>query len=247
MEFTLSIKNLFNMFDYEIGYEGSLRFLIGLNGSGKTTIFKILSAISEGDEGFFNELPFGSIQYRDKETSILVKKGKPFDKLPFPVHFIDEWGIPIWMDVPSLNGLLNLYSEKLKRMDKDNPGMELFFNFMRKWIRDKELHLDEGILFTDFDGDKLPLSYLSDGQKRLLVYLFTILFETEENSLVLIDTPESHLHIELQREFIKILKEIQNIHPVEFLIATHSPQIVGKDWNSTVSLSDLNEKRNQNA
>lgn len=247
MEFTLSIKNLFNTFDYEIGYEGPSKFLIGPNGSGKTTVLKILSAMSEGDMDFFDKFPFGSIEYRDKKTSILVEKGRPFEKLPFPVRFIDEWGMPTWMDGFSLEGLLGFYSEKLRHMDKDNPGMELFFNSMRKWVHDKELHLDDGIQFTNFNGDELPLSCLSDGQKRLLIYLFTILFETKENSLVLIDTPESHLHIALQREFMGTLKGIRDIRPVEFFVATHSPQIIGEDWNSMVELLNLNENRNPKA
>ncbi|MBR4371754.1 MAG: hypothetical protein IKS92_11945, partial [Victivallales bacterium] len=75
-KFSLTIKGLFGQFNYEIVLDEQYKFLTGLNGSGKTTILKILQALSERDLGFFRYLNFQYIIYEDEEDYINIEKTK---------------------------------------------------------------------------------------------------------------------------------------------------------------------------
>jgi predicted ATP-dependent endonuclease of OLD family len=55
--------------------------------------------------------------------------------------------------------------------------------------------------------------------------LYKLIFETPENSLVLIDEPEISLHVVWQLEFMADLLEVQAANRFQSIIATHSPQI----------------------
>ncbi len=63
---SIAIKNLFGYYSYEINLEnqGRLFLITGLNGSGKTTIMKIIDNLSQGKLHFFYELPFDSIEIK---------------------------------------------------------------------------------------------------------------------------------------------------------------------------------------
>jgi predicted ATP-binding protein involved in virulence len=63
-----------------------------------------------------------------------------------------------------------------------------------------------------------------------------LLFKVEPDSLILIDEPELSLHIAWQERFLKGLQEIIKLTPKDFLIATHSPDIISDRWDLTVEL-----------
>ena len=69
-----------------------------------------------------------------------------------------------------------------------------------------------------------------------MVILNQLLFLTQPNSLVLIDEPEISLHVAWQKPFLTDLLRIAELSKVDFLIATHSPQIIGSRWDLTVEL-----------
>ena len=60
---SIAIKNLFGYYTYDIHLEeqGELFIITGLNGSGKTTIMRIMDNLSQGKLHYFYELPFDSI------------------------------------------------------------------------------------------------------------------------------------------------------------------------------------------
>lgn len=96
----------------------------------------------------------------------------------------------------------------------------------------------EGFYFeSQFDGRKIKVSSLSSGEQHELVMFYDLIFETHENSTVLIDEPELSLHIKWQLDFIEELKEIIRLSSFQAVIATHSPQIIHDNWNITVSLA----------
>lgn len=82
----------------------------------------------------------------------------------------------------------------------------------------------------------LPAS-LSSGEQHILILFYDLLFNDSENSLILIDEPEISLHVDWQLSFLDDLRRIVSIVPHDIILATHSPQIINKDWDLTVSLS----------
>jgi AAA domain, putative AbiEii toxin, Type IV TA system len=91
-------------------------------------------------------------------------------------------------------------------------------------------------------GDhKVPIEGLSSGEQHQLVLFFELLFEIKQNSLILIDEPELSLHVAWQKKFIGDLMKIIDLNKFDVILATHSPQLIGR-WNSlVVELGDVYE------
>lgn len=64
-----------------------------------------------------------------------------------------------------------------------------------------------------------------DGYKRL-AFMYTLILGTlQDNSIILIDLPEPHLHIVIQRAVIEDLKGLCIKTNSQLIVATHSPEI----------------------
>ncbi|MDA2328238.1 AAA family ATPase [Bacillus cereus] len=74
--------------------------------------------------------------------------------------------------------------------------------------------------------DLIPLSFWSSGELSLFLRLFELSDSVVENSVVLIDEPETHLHPKWIRNYIEILKNIIGKVNCHVIIATHAPLIV---------------------
>jgi ABC-type transport system involved in cytochrome c biogenesis ATPase subunit len=92
-----------------------------------------------------------------------------------------------------------------------------------------------------FRGLNVPLDKLSSGEQHQLVLFFELLFEIKKNSLILIDEPELSLHVAWQKKFIGDLLSIIKLNKFDVVLATHSPQLIGR-WNDlVVELGDVYE------
>ena len=67
----------------------------------------------------------------------------------------------------------------------------------------------------------LPLSNYGSGVEQIFV-LASEIIRNGTNKIVLIEEPEAHFHPDLQRKFIRFLKDNQDIFKHQYLIATHS-------------------------
>ncbi len=76
-------------------------------------------------------------------------------------------------------------------------------------------------------GDVHP-QLLSSGEQHEVVLLFDLIFFSKPGTLVLIDEPEISLHIEWQKKFLSDVEAIGRTADLKFLLATHSPAIIGK-------------------
>ena len=154
--------------------------------------------------------------------------------------------------------------EKIKIFDQIAEKINILLNIINKRFKHKKLFIDkeEGFLFRskilldkngkvilDDDGEALidedgqgkviDLKNLSSGEQNELVLFYLLLFKTESNSLILIDEPEVSLHISWQNSFIEDLKEITKLNGLDVVIATHSPDIIGNNWDLKVELTGL--------
>ncbi len=85
-------------------------------------------------------------------------------------------------------------------------------------------------------GKQLRVDQLSSGECHLVCLITDLIFNLKETGLFLIDEPEISLHVTWQRNFLEMLREIARLKRAYFLIATHSPQIVGESFDSLVAL-----------
>ena len=92
-----------------------------------------------------------------------------------------------------------------------------------------------------FKDRKIPIERLSSGEQHQLVLFFELLFEIKQNALILIDEPELSLHVAWQKKFISDLMKIIELNRFDVILATHSPQLIGRWVDLVVELGDVYE------
>jgi ABC-type glutathione transport system ATPase component len=80
-----------------------------------------------------------------------------------------------------------------------------------------------------------PVS-LSSGEQHKLVLTYELLFRVQRDALILIDEPELSLHVTWQHRFLDDLLRISEIATLDFLIATHAPQVIHKRTDLALEL-----------
>lgn len=76
------------------------------------------------------------------------------------------------------------------------------------------------------NGDIIDYLNLSDGEHQLLNICGTILMTGFENSLYLLDEPETHFNPKWRREFISLLTDLVSNVNQDYFLTSHSPFIV---------------------
>lgn len=82
----------------------------------------------------------------------------------------------------------------------------------------------KNISFT-FNDEKLNFSALSEGEKKKLLIKAVMDLVGNEKSLILLDEPDSHIHVEGKQEIFNLLKEYASIFNRSIVITTHSPTL----------------------
>jgi len=100
-----------------------------------------------------------------------------------------------------------------------------------------QIRADKGFYFMVSDNEGIAPERLSSGEQNQLVMYYDLIFSTDPGTLVLVDEPEISLHIVWQRLYLDYIKKITNITGSDFIIATHSPQLIHTNWDYTVDLS----------
>ena len=151
-----------------------------------------------------------------------------------------------------LSSALKLYIDdshkKLAPYDVIASKLELFKGIVNKRFKHKELEVDRksGFAFRstvkrDERGklETIPPLKLSSGEQNELILFYELIFKSAKGDLIFIDEPEVSLHISWQNKFIDDLKEITSINKVSIVIATHSPDIIGENWDLKVELKGI--------
>lgn len=131
--------------------------------------------------------------------------------------------------------------EKLSTFSSLALKMSAFQRIINDKLSGKRLDFDErkgfNVTLTThrLAGTEIPLDSLSSGEKHLIVIMYRLLFEAEPGQLVLIDEPEISWHIGWQRQFLDDLVRLSEINHLRFIVATHSPQVVGH-WTARMVL-----------
>ncbi|MDP2018920.1 AAA family ATPase [Hydrogenophaga sp.] len=130
-----------------------------------------------------------------------------------------------------LNEKLNVFSELQDQIDA-------FKRIVGKKFRRKSLTIDRNLGFAikDDQGKPLSPSTLSSGEQHQIVMFYDLVFSKKSALLFLIDEPEISLHVEWQRQFLVDLEKISKLKGHQFLIATHSPQVIGARRDIAVPL-----------
>ena len=135
------------------------------------------------------------------------------------------------------------FDEKYQIYENFINQLELFTDIINEKLNFKEIAIsrEEGIFIkdTDYKGKQISLSQLSSGEKQEIILFYKLIFETPENTLLLIDEPEISLHIAWQKKFMDDLYKIIKFKKLNVIVATHSPQIINNHWENQIDLGEL--------
>jgi len=107
----------------------------------------------------------------------------------------------------------------------------------------KELFFDEStgkLAFSATDAPEKersgqPVTHLSSGERQILVLFTFLAFVSKPKSVFIIDEPELSLHPKWQSDFMDAFLRLRP-EQTQLLLATHSPDIVGKYKGNCVAL-----------
>lgn len=144
----------------------------------------------------------------------------------------------------TIGRMLSVYVEDTEKKLNHFADLLAKINLFRNIIDDrfiaKSVKVDkvEGFrVIAEKSGKEIPLDKMSSGEQHQLILVFELLFELKPNTLVMIDEPELSLHVSWQKKFIGDLKRIIDLNEVDVLLATHSPQLIGRWSELSVELA----------
>lgn len=128
--------------------------------------------------------------------------------------------------------------KKLDVFDDLLVRIELFTHIINARFQFKTVSVDRdrGFTFSDIKGRPLNPGALSSGEQHELVLVYDLIFKTKVDTLLLIDEPEISLHIAWQKRFLSDLRKIIALSPMDVVLSTHSPQLIGSNLELTVPL-----------
>lgn len=105
------------------------------------------------------------------------------------------------------------------------PYDELFQRLYPQYqLSDASEQLRDRLYITLPTGEELPFTDLSSGEQEVFFVLSFFLRNDIQNSIILVDEPELHLHPELARQMIKIMLSIKPGNQI--WLATHNAELV---------------------
>ncbi|WP_180242423.1 AAA family ATPase [Bacillus sp. AFS029533] len=132
--------------------------------------------------------------------------------------------------------------EKFQIFEDLERRITLFLDILNSRYKDKELQINknDGLNIKLKNGRYLKnINQLSSGEQHTLVLNYNLLFESRPNTLVLIDEPEISLHMEWQQSFLDDLIKITKLTNLDFIVATHSPDIMNGNFEICVGLDHM--------
>jgi len=130
-------------------------------------------------------------------------------------------------------------------LQQDKVDLSLIYSIADEFIYGKKVirEYSRELMFQLDQSDKrIPMSELSNGEKSFLYILLTVAYQKGNPSVLIVDDPETHLHIVLQKELIDLIKKINP--NCQIIFATHSPQIISHYWDETFDLDELKKSNN---
>jgi len=208
--------------------------IIGRNATGKT---QYLSSLAK-DLVHIRRMSEKSTKERDESFSpqrplfnrIIAVSYSAFDQFSRPSSKQTSYvycGIRNERGALSKSHLVAVYRENLARIKELNRSDDWLY-YMKEILEDYsdefEQHLQHEISNSDLDDSSLSL--LSSGQAILANFITSLVAWICEDSLVLFDEPETHLHPNAVSSLFNVLNKILKQYDSYSILATHSPVVV---------------------
>jgi predicted ATP-dependent endonuclease of OLD family len=234
----------------------NIHVLIGRNGAGKTTVLKNISSAFLGLQSI-NTLNYSipdDVNLFQKFATLSFVSFSAFDDFEFHEQGQEKKNFR-YIGLKNRNGtnktteqITEEFCEFIKSCWNNSRGSrweailshlntdpiiarsEIISNICKNFLNQNECN-ETALLKIRKDFEKL-----SSGHKIILLTLTALVFITEQNSLVLFDEPESHLHPPLLSSFIRAVSALMTDRNAVAIMATHSPVVLQEVPKSCVSI-----------
>jgi predicted ATP-dependent endonuclease of OLD family len=229
---------------------------IGPNGCGKTTLMRILiSVLSKNKQisNFGTESIIKKTEELKPVKIIEIPLSTNFGNVEMVLGEREDWGYGSKVAYTCLNQSssrellthlsfvesLDSNNFKLRTKKGENPNIKEFqkvddlFNSIEKIMIDSKLKYEgydenlKNIAFSNSDsGDRFDINKLSSGIQQLIYRKLPLDEINPQDTIILIDEPETSLFPDIQKQIVKIYSDIGDNNQLFF--ATHSPIIAGQ-------------------
>jgi len=147
--------------------------------------------------------------------------------------------------VPTIHEIIRPYIDglevRLNALQQVYERINAFVNLINGFYGNKQIsfHLTDGLSITARPGNTLPPRALSSGERQLLLLFCNLLAAGQQNSIFIIDEPELSLDIKWQRQLLRALLEFTRQSRIQFVLATHSIELLTHHKENVVRLTDV--------
>jgi predicted ATPase len=116
--------------------------------------------------------------------------------------------------------------EALSRLKGTNGTSKDLFGYLESLFL-ADLIDEVRVSVTRTDGSKVKFTQMSEGEQQLLTVLGLLLFTQDDESLYLLDEPDTHLNPLWTYDFLKLLQDNIRAEKGQLIVATHNPLMIG--------------------
>lgn len=137
-----------------------------------------------------------------------------------------------------LRPFIEANAARLDALDAIQTTIRTFVDSINSFYHNKRLvfHLRGGIKVFTPEGKRIPTYKLSSGEQELLLLFCDVLIARRASTIFIIDEPELSLNITWQRILIDALLTLAGGAPIQFLLATHSIELLAQRRNAVLRL-----------
>jgi energy-coupling factor transporter ATP-binding protein EcfA2 len=133
---------------------------------------------------------------------------------------------------------------RLKALEPLQRSITSFVDSLNNFYINKQIsfHTRDGIKILSREGETLDPRVLSSGERQLLILFCSAIQTTDKPRLFIIDEPELSLNVTWQRDLIDALIRCTERGAVQFILATHSLELLARHRKNVARLKNLQSK-----
>lgn len=127
---------------------------------------------------------------------------------------------------------------RLNALQNVQELLQVFLESINEFFANKYVSFDlsRGLLIRLKTGEPLAPAMLSSGERQLLLLFCNTVTARQQASIFIIDEPEISLNVKWQRRLLRALLSLVRGTPVQFLVATHSIELLAQYRRNVVRL-----------
>jgi energy-coupling factor transporter ATP-binding protein EcfA2 len=129
---------------------------------------------------------------------------------------------------------------RLNALETVQRLLDTFVENVNSFLKNKRAAFDprSGLRFFSRNNELLAPGMLSSGERQLLLLLCNTVLARDDATIFLVDEPEISLNVKWQRTLLDALLRLTTDSPVQFVIATHSLELLTRHKSAVRQLID---------